>query len=204
MSRRQEIIWSETQQTILESSGVSTDPKMSRYRKSILRYRAKPLACSDGPYQYIRSKLLYTLMPSDGTFWTTLKDPTCWVIRIMMVMPVLSVIVFAALLLMIERRDEFQLVNYITMAKSFQAIAVGVVPLVSEACAAQTVARGMLMRVAAAICRRGRCPWSTTAPIVPSVWLTSRRWPHTPGADCRSRRDQAVRVLQADRQRRPE
>ena len=106
VDKAHKIIWGETEHTILEQAGAATDPKLSRYRKSIVRFRAKALECRDGPYQFVRAKLLYTLMPSDGTFWTTLRDPFCLCARLAMFTPVLSVVVFVSLLFMIERRDE--------------------------------------------------------------------------------------------------
>jgi hypothetical protein len=123
ISSAHEIVWKEMETTILEKSGASTNPLMDRYRQSLVRYRAKPLTCCDGPILCMRSKLLYALMPSDGTLWSTLRDPFCCIVRVLMLLPVISIVVFVLLFLVIEKRDEFQLVHFITMAKGFACIA---------------------------------------------------------------------------------
>ena len=64
-------------------------------------------------------------MPSDGTLWTTLRDPAANAIRVLMMLPIVSAVLFVLLFFLMDRRDEYQLVNYITKAKSFQSIGVG-------------------------------------------------------------------------------
>ena len=69
-------------------------------------------------------------MPSDGSLWTTLRDPFCWAVRICFSLPIIGTLLFCVLFGLIKRNDEFQLVSYIAQAKSFQGLTVGVYSLI--------------------------------------------------------------------------
>jgi hypothetical protein len=83
------------------------------------------------PYTWFRARLLHTLMPCDATFWSTAFDPVAWIIRIASVTPVLSALMMVFLFFAIRKRDEYQLINYITMVRANQALIVGVYGLIS-------------------------------------------------------------------------
>ena len=74
------------------------------------------------PWLWIRAKVLYSLFPGDATRFKHLTDPVALTVLLLKLCPVfgVSVLVFIILFAMIERSDEFQLVNYVLMFKSYQ------------------------------------------------------------------------------------
>ena len=105
-------VWAEVKSHIVDAVMASTSFEEAKFQRSLVRFRAKP-PCFwprarrfPQPYRWFRAKFLHTLMPSDGTFWTTFRDPCVWAIRAMMVLPVVSVLLFTLLLVFIDKRDE--------------------------------------------------------------------------------------------------
>ena len=43
-----------------------------------------------------KATVLHVYLPSDGTFWTTLRDPWCWVVRICFILPAIGSVSFGA------------------------------------------------------------------------------------------------------------
>jgi len=81
--------------------------------------------------QYVetfRAKVLYALYPYDRTIWTQIQCPIWWVVFIIRCIPVFGVSSFAftALLCIIDRRDQFQLIQFILIFKKFQFLISGV------------------------------------------------------------------------------
>ena len=58
------------------------------------------------PWVWFRARLLHTLMPSDDTFWSVVDDPVVWTIRLLMTLPVVSVVLVCTLFVAIRKRDE--------------------------------------------------------------------------------------------------
>ena len=105
-------VWTGVKGQIIDVIMASTSFEEKNFQKSLIRFRAKPPRFwprgrrFPQPYRWFRAKFLHTLMPSDGTFWTTARDPWVWVIRLMMSMPLVGVLMFVLLFFLIDKRDE--------------------------------------------------------------------------------------------------
>ena len=81
-----------------------------------------------GALSGLRAKLLYALYPADGNFFSTVNgDPLCLFLYALRLVPLygISILVFLLTFFLIDRTDEFQLVNYILKFKAFQFITYG-------------------------------------------------------------------------------
>ncbi|KAL3921968.1 MAG: hypothetical protein SGPRY_004721 [Prymnesium sp.] len=68
------------------------------------------------PLYWLRARVLYTVLPADGTTWSVLRQPTGFIAY------AANVWLFVILFFLIDKRDEFQLVNFILKFKGFQAV----------------------------------------------------------------------------------
>lgn len=135
IDRTYDQIWENVKQGVKEAARSAVLGADESFRKRLTRFRANapsfwPRGGSIQPYTWLRAKLLYTLMPSDGTFWTTLKDPWCSLFKVLLLLPVSGCLLFVLVFFMIRKRDEFQLVQYITAARAMQSIALGAFGLI--------------------------------------------------------------------------
>jgi len=87
------------------------------------------------PFAFVRSAVLYALLPADATVWYLLKHS--WIFWLLM--PLQFVFAFGAnvwffllLFLLIDKRDEFQLIQFICHFKTIQALTCGVLPSVLD------------------------------------------------------------------------
>ena len=108
-------MWAEVS-TFIENEVVETHSyKRKKYRKSLRKAwttgRQKP-ACwlSLETYPYVRSKVLYMLFPANRTI-----SPALLVALVIAFVPLfgLNIVIFLVLFIMIDKTDEFQLVQYI-------------------------------------------------------------------------------------------
>lgn len=69
----------------------------------------------------------YRLFPFDKSIWGQLKDPVYWVLRVVSMIPVYGVspIFYLFVFLVIDRTDEFQLIQFILFFKGTQFISAG-------------------------------------------------------------------------------
>ena len=129
-------VWADLSAQVQDSVSASFDQENLAYKEMLIRFRAGgPSLWPRGtrwpqPWTWFRARLLHTLMPSDETFWSAFHDPVAWTIRLLMVLPGISVLLMVVLFGAIRKRDEFQLINYITLVRSYQALLVGVSGLI--------------------------------------------------------------------------
>eukprot|EP01062_Namystynia_karyoxenos_P001199 TRINITY_DN10403_c0_g1_i1.p1 TRINITY_DN10403_c0_g1~~TRINITY_DN10403_c0_g1_i1.p1 ORF type:complete len:521 (+),score=176.92 TRINITY_DN10403_c0_g1_i1:100-1662(+) len=95
--------------------------------------RPKP-QIEDGPEpenccRRLQAWLRYHLLPYDKSIWGCLRDPFFVFWRILQAVPLVGVLPFTyfVLLLTIDRKDEFQLVDYIVHFKGSQFVTIGVI-----------------------------------------------------------------------------
>ncbi|KAL1507108.1 hypothetical protein AB1Y20_007964 [Prymnesium parvum] len=79
--------------------------------------------CPKG-YTWFRANVLYSVLPADGTTWSVLRTPTGFIVFCigMTSAYAANVWLFVILFFLIDKRDEFQLVNFILKFKGFQAV----------------------------------------------------------------------------------
>lgn len=83
----------------------------------------------------LRARLLYALLPYDRSPWERSRSPVFWIVRVLCACPYFGVqsATFFAILLAIDRRDTFQLVEFLLSFKQYQFWVNGLVALVSAA-----------------------------------------------------------------------
>ena len=81
---------------------------------------------------WLRARVLYTLYPFDQSVWEKLRNPVWWILTLVTAFPRYGVHQAAYLLLFLirDKRDEFQLVSFITAFKGMQFIAQGIIPII--------------------------------------------------------------------------
>ena len=77
---------------------------------------------------YLRAKYLYSVLPADASIWKILRDPVGIVVYMLKLNSATSVMSFLTLFALIEKTDEYQLVNFILRFKSFQFFSAGLIP----------------------------------------------------------------------------
>ena len=79
------------------------------------------------PFAWGRARLLYALLPADGSLFKILRRPLNWVPFLLKLCPFygISIMFFVLKFIIIEKRDEYQLVSYILSFKSFQFLTAG-------------------------------------------------------------------------------
>jgi hypothetical protein len=82
------------------------------------------------PYLWLRSRVLYQIMPADASFWQVVRTPTFFAVALAQMVPFygIGIYVFVVLFVMINKTDEFQLVSFITRYKAIQFLGLGIVP----------------------------------------------------------------------------
>eukprot|EP01016_Furgasonia_blochmanni_P040021 TRINITY_DN5058_c0_g1_i2.p1 TRINITY_DN5058_c0_g1~~TRINITY_DN5058_c0_g1_i2.p1 ORF type:complete len:369 (+),score=43.53 TRINITY_DN5058_c0_g1_i2:346-1452(+) len=87
----------------------------------------KEVFCLFLPWVWFRNWYLYTTDPYDHTIWRQMKWFSWWLLLIVSLVPVYGVqqITFLLYFLMIDKRDEYQLVNFILSFKKLQFITFG-------------------------------------------------------------------------------
>lgn len=86
------------------------------------------------PYEWLRAKVLYHLLPADATFWQVIRSPYFYAVALAQMVPFygLGIYVFALLFVMINKRDEYQLVSFICRFKAIQFFSMGFLPAVMQ------------------------------------------------------------------------
>lgn len=123
-------LWDSVCREIKEDVMFQCSYKDADFRESMMLFRAQPPSWRREPFVWFRAKVLHTLMPSDGTIWTTVRDPICWAVRVAFVLPVVGSISYVGMFFLIRKTDEYQLINYIVQAKALQSLCVGVPALI--------------------------------------------------------------------------
>jgi len=82
------------------------------------------------PYSWLRSRVLYVLMPADRTM-----PPTVLYVLALSLLPLMGtrVIAYLLLFLFIDKKDEYQLIHFITLFKTAQFVCFGVIPGIEQA-----------------------------------------------------------------------
>lgn len=102
-------------------------------KEHICEHRASAyLGVRAGPWHWVRCRVLHFFMPADETAWFTVQRRGAWVAAPFFLVSWAGVQVwsFIALYLLIDKRDEFQVVNWVTTFKLFQFVFTGVAPFV--------------------------------------------------------------------------
>ena len=92
----------------------------------------QPVGFFPNPYLWLRAKVLYALFPYDQTIWRQLRRPIWWLILLAKACPYFAIsdITFLLLFIMRDRRDEFQLTNFIIGYKAVHFISFGCIPAI--------------------------------------------------------------------------
>ena len=82
-----------------------------------------------GALAWLRAKILYTMLPADASAWKLLRNPLGLLVLALLLTPYynLSAWVFVVGFFLIDRRDEYQLVQFIVIAKASAFLSSGVV-----------------------------------------------------------------------------
>lgn len=102
------------------------------FRKLKAADEGEPFGCCPNPFRKFRAVVLYELFPYDRTIWQQLRSPLYWLLMIPPAFPRYGVsqMWFILMLIMRDKSDEFQLINYILGFKGFQFFSVGVFPAI--------------------------------------------------------------------------
>ena len=121
-------VWDEIQDELEESicAGITYgDKKDQMFREfSLIGWPDTPPPAWPPSFKWVRAKLLYALLPADSTLFKKLRDPVGLAVFVLNLWNPfqISVWLFVLLFVLIDKRDEFQLVNFILMFKGFQAV----------------------------------------------------------------------------------
>lgn len=162
-------LWSSSLQPTLREAICGAVP--GDYSRHLLRAWAKrypAFRAEDGqslPYTWFRARALYALYAADQTLFQRFNNPWYVIIMLLKLSNYTSVPTFALTYVMIDRRDEFQVVNFILTFKAYQFFSAGVYSAVALSvvlyeCVLSEVAD------AAALAAAGIHP---CAPLMPSV-----------------------------------
>ena len=83
-----------------------------------------------GFWQRKRAFLLYKMSPYDRSFWERMRDPWHWIITCVKALPATQAVSFALYLGMMDKKDDFQLNEFIMQAKGFQFLTSGCLSMV--------------------------------------------------------------------------
>ena len=87
------------------------------------------------PYTFVRAHILYALYPADRTIFMKLRSsPLYLTLMALKLSPIIGIPIFALQFMLIDRRDEYQVVNFILSFKMFQFL-IGVYTAISLAMA---------------------------------------------------------------------
>ena len=121
-------VWEEIQDELEESilASITYGDKQEQDHKKfrLAGWPSTPPDFVRGPYKWFRAKLLYALLPADSTLFKTLRDPVGLTVFILNLWNPYQVSVWLSIVLfvLIDKRDEYQLVNFILTFKGFQAV----------------------------------------------------------------------------------
>jgi hypothetical protein len=89
------------------------------------RLAAPPLPWCGNPFMILRAWVLYSLFPYDKTIWSQLRNPAYYFLMLLACFPVMGVaeVFWTVVFLLKDKRDEYQLVDYIIAFKVAQFIA---------------------------------------------------------------------------------
>lgn len=94
------------------------------------QHKERPPAgcCKYNPLVYLRAWYLYTVDPFDRTVWYKLRNVCWWVLLLISIFPWYSVQIYFYVFrfLMIDKSDEWQLINFVLNFKASQFITLGV------------------------------------------------------------------------------
>ena len=76
----------------------------------------------------LRARFLYADQPADGSTWSVLRDPLGLLVFLLKLNMTTSVATFALLFVLMDRRDEAQLVLFILKFKTFMFLTAGLLP----------------------------------------------------------------------------
>merc|ERR1719161_1602042 len=108
--------WKDAKQEIMVEVGIMLDGKVDAPEKS-----PPPNCCS--------AFWRYHLFPYDKTIWGKLRDPVFVMFKILTAIPVLGIapLMYLFIFLIIDKRDEFQLIDFVLMFKGMQFVTLGIV-----------------------------------------------------------------------------
>lgn len=88
-------------------------------------HHGEPPCCKYSPLAVIR----YAFLPYDRNIWRKIRHPIWWIITILFLIPVYSVapITFTLYFLLLDHRDEFQLLEFILHFKAMQFLNLGII-----------------------------------------------------------------------------
>ena len=98
------------------------------YRELRAQYWAKAFPTNSGCWAWARARLLHALNPADENVFKSLRDPFVVLLLLLRMCPFygISIIVYCLKFFIIDRTDEFQLVNFVLEFKGYQFLSSGV------------------------------------------------------------------------------
>jgi len=121
-------VWDEIQDELEESicEGITYGDKHDqRFREfSLIGWPDTPPPAWPPSFKWVRAKLLYALLPADSTLFKKLRDPVGLAVFVLNLWNPfqVSIWLFVLFFVLIDKRDEFQLVNFILTFKGSQAV----------------------------------------------------------------------------------
>ena len=101
---------------------------LSKLRRRVPVVHSPPATCCPNPLRKARAVFLYARQPYDKTIWAQVKDPLFWVLTAVSLFPLFGVpqAFYLLCFLLIDKRDEFQVCQFILGFKGVQFITVGI------------------------------------------------------------------------------
>ena len=121
-------MWDQIQDELEESicSGITYGDKKDQmfHEFSLIGWPDTPPPMWPPSFKWVRAKLLYALLPADSTLFKRLRDPVGFLVFALNIWNPfqISVWLFVFLFVLIDKHDEYQLVNFILTFKGFQAL----------------------------------------------------------------------------------
>lgn len=125
VTRGSDFLWSCVEEDLLRNYMTKNN---RQYRELGVMFWASRPPPTRKPFTYARAKILYALYPADRNIWWSLTNSPLFIALLVLRLNPLygtSTLVFCLKFFLIDKTDEFQLVNYVLEFKSFQFITDG-------------------------------------------------------------------------------
>ena len=122
------VMQSDVRELVLDAIATG-DKEMQLYRELRLKHWATgPPAFCRRPFSWCRAQILHTLLPADMSQWQVARDPNALCLLLLAVCPYfgISTWMFVLLFFLIDKRDEYQLCDYILKFKATQFLSSGI------------------------------------------------------------------------------
>ena len=130
-NRLMDVLWPEVHREVHSALMQELGEKLGQYHEPWREDDEPLIQWHDSPRAYLRARFLYNIYPYDQSLWQMVRNPKWCLSFVLSVWPLygLQPLYWILVFVSIERRDEFQLVNFILEFKALMFLSVGFVCL---------------------------------------------------------------------------